>query len=1582
MRTRFTAALTTFVLVWALFAGLTANVAADRGGGDEYGYSWIDSNLPSPRIAFDWIDITGIGVDSMVTGDDSNSIAISLGFTFPFYGGSYTELYFSTNGLITLGSGSSDWFNDNIPSTNTPNLLIAPYWDDLCVDYGGYNTGTIYYQSLGSSPNRQFIVEWWQVSRLWSTTEMTFEAILNETGEIWFQYFDMNGVTGSSATVGVENSDGTIGSKYSYNDPVLSDSLAVMFSSSTVGVTPSSQIEGAYAGDSAFHEVTIINNRAITDSFDIVTQSDAGWNIELFDQWFNPLTDTNSNGIDDTGDVLGGAIVIIWIRVDVPVNPTVRHDNTTMTATSYVDPDDSTAVKVITKVLIAEFSPPHSDYGNDTDSDGQFNLLEIDVVVNATFDGYVYLDAYLYDSVWSYIDYIGLERHVDPGESTLRLAYTGWKINLGGHDGPFNVELYLYEYDDDWWSLGSDLYTTAAYTSDEFEEPPAHLEPPYHDHGVDSDGNGYYDALAVVVPVNVTEEGYFDLYVGLFDGMFITLFDDRYITIYLEVGVNDVEVTFDGRAIRDYGYDGRFGVELELFTGIGEFLDYDAYWSNLYLHTEFEPPGASLSLTHETHGLDTNDNGFYDYLVVEVYVHVTRAGFYTLFGSLCDSGMTEIDVDVNESYLDVGVQVVELWFSGKSIYYFGYDGSFYVEVALEEDMDIIDGLTYYTDPYTYLEFEPPGAVFEPPHSDTVVDTNGNGYFDYLIINASVNVSTSGYYEVYVELYDWWPSYISDFSNWTYLDEGVQQVQIWVDGLELHQGGWDGPYAADMSLWDDDSYFISADMHWTASHLWDEFEPPGASFSPPHDDNGLDTDDDGLFDYLSVNVSIDVVTSGDYLIDARLWPFSVWETVEIYLDVGTQVVEILFDGRLVNVSGHEGSMEVDLWIYDSDWNDLDFDMHTTGVYSCDDFRGAPIMFSAPPWDFGLNTTGGGDFEYLVVNVTVEVGEAGVYTVAAEATSWIVVYARAEASLGVGTHSVSVMFPAWPLFASGFSGIYMVELYLIAEDGTEWSYDFYETGSYEYTDFNGTPPTISSTWTDVAPSIDGVMEPGEWDGSSAVDLVEEDPANELDSMLIAMNNATHLFICYDSVGDTSEDEDDASSFSFDTDNDGIATNGAEDQFMMYCAPDSTAHYSYDLGWWSVHCSPFDNELPDHEGLAGAYGFGPSDYELADHRIFEYAIPLALIDASPGDVLGFCGASWSIPGVVEWFDWGYSTWPNFYGGFPGLNQFGDLALAPERPTTTATVEGTMGDGWYVSEVTVTLHSSGGDGGVNYTMYRVNGGDWATYIEPFEVSVPGAVLVEFYSVDVMGNEEEVKSTSFTIEDLEPNTLMSLIGGKGLGDYYVTPSVVVLLTASDDPGGSGVGSTMYRLDGGSWTEYPTGGVEVDGDGNHTIEFYSVDNVGNEEAVHSETILIDCTAPSTTASVSGSNVTLTASDDGSGVASTMYRVDGGDWVDYDGAFPVTAAGNHSVDYYSVDAAGNIEVMGSVTVENAPSDEPEDEEGGISALVSGMLGLIIGAIVVAAIMMVLMRKKQPGTPSVSDEAPHEPEAEDDLPPPPS
>jgi photosystem II stability/assembly factor-like uncharacterized protein len=80
----------------------------------------------------------------------------------------------------------------------------------------------------------------------------------------------------------------------------------------------------------------------------------------------------------------------------------------------------------------------------------------------------------------------------------------------------------------------------------------------------------------------------------------------------------------------------------------------------------------------------------------------------------------------------------------------------------------------------------------------------------------------------------------------------------------------------------------------------------------------------------------------------------------------------------------------------------------------------------------------------------------------------------------------------------------------------------------------------------------------------------------------------------------------------------------------------------------------------------------------------------------------------------------------------------------------------------------------------------------------------------------------------------------------------------------------------------------------------------------------DITPPETTCTVSGTMegdvyisdvvVTFTATDDYSGIATTMYKLDDEPWTSYDSSVPIIVGGNghHQLLFYSIDNAGNIE----------------------------------------------------------------------------
>jgi hypothetical protein len=85
--------------------------------------------------------------------------------------------------------------------------------------------GQIWTGTLGLAPNRKFVASWVGVPHaitVGGETRFTFQVILHETGEISFQYLDVqNGRStlnsGRSATIGIEDSFGQIANQYAFH---------------------------------------------------------------------------------------------------------------------------------------------------------------------------------------------------------------------------------------------------------------------------------------------------------------------------------------------------------------------------------------------------------------------------------------------------------------------------------------------------------------------------------------------------------------------------------------------------------------------------------------------------------------------------------------------------------------------------------------------------------------------------------------------------------------------------------------------------------------------------------------------------------------------------------------------------------------------------------------------------------------------------------------------------------------------------------------------------------------------------------------------------------------------------------------------------------------------------------------------------------------------------------------------------------------------------------------------------------------------------------------------------------------------
>jgi hypothetical protein len=188
------------------------------------GYLCRDSEEPGgPAFAWDDISTTGTLVAFSSTDNAVVFVTFPSGFVFNHFGTNFTIGAIGTNGLLQLGStATTSGINTTLPGTAFPNNTVAPFWDDLIIF-----SGQVRWQLIGVAPNRRFVVSWINVQHVGftTTTFYTFQlALFETTGAIRFQYQTMTGPfnNGNSATVGIENGNGTLANQYSFGTATLS----------------------------------------------------------------------------------------------------------------------------------------------------------------------------------------------------------------------------------------------------------------------------------------------------------------------------------------------------------------------------------------------------------------------------------------------------------------------------------------------------------------------------------------------------------------------------------------------------------------------------------------------------------------------------------------------------------------------------------------------------------------------------------------------------------------------------------------------------------------------------------------------------------------------------------------------------------------------------------------------------------------------------------------------------------------------------------------------------------------------------------------------------------------------------------------------------------------------------------------------------------------------------------------------------------------------------------------------------------------------------------------------------------------
>lgn len=322
------------------------------GGPDDNGNLWADSDDES-SIPVDWIDISSIGTQIAFPHNDEAADPINIGFDFSFYGQSYSQCIVNANGWVGFGFDNNAWDNTSIPSTSAPRPAIFGFWDDLnpvndqCNEYC---SGNVYYHSN----SERLVISFEEVAHWWTNNEnsyYSFQVVLYPGGDFNLNYGSITGT--HSATIGMQNANGTDGLQVSHNGSYVHGNLSVRFTREPAWVSVSPDQGEVGAGYS--------------ESIDIIFSSEGLTNGE-YTANMNISSNGGSATLPVTLTVTGGSSVVVGdINMDGNINVQ----------------DIILLVNIILDILNPT---PDQFEAADLNADGIINVLDVIALVNIILD--------------------------------------------------------------------------------------------------------------------------------------------------------------------------------------------------------------------------------------------------------------------------------------------------------------------------------------------------------------------------------------------------------------------------------------------------------------------------------------------------------------------------------------------------------------------------------------------------------------------------------------------------------------------------------------------------------------------------------------------------------------------------------------------------------------------------------------------------------------------------------------------------------------------------------------------------------------------------------------------------------------------------------------------------------------------------------------------------------------------------------------------------------------------------------------------------------------------------------------------
>jgi hypothetical protein len=205
------------------------------------------------------------------------------------------------------------------------------------------------------------------------------------------------------------------------------------------------------------------------------------------------------------------------------------------------------------------------------------------------------------------------------------------------------------------------------------------------------------------------------------------------------------------------------------------------------------------------------------------------------------------------------------------------------------------------------------------------------------------------------------------------------------------------------------------------------------------------------------------------------------------------------------------------------------------------------------------------------------------------------------------------------------------------------------------------------------------------------------------------------------------------------------------------------------------------------------------------------------------------------------------------------------------------------------------------------------------------GPITIKYFSVDLirqaegLGYTERTKTDILRLDDVPPITTYSAAPPDGSNGWYKTNPTITLIATDES---SGVYRTFYRLNSGTFQEYTTPFMLPE-QGVHTLQCFSEDNAGNVEDVKTFFFKCDAEPPFTQDDIilglhtEPVTINFYTSDLHSGTDKTYFTLDGSTPTTSSpsgSSVVISTSGTYTVRYFSVDVAGNAEIVRSNQIE--------------------------------------------------------------------